>query len=129
MNRVAVSVVLILASVAAFVAFAGLGGLQEILIAVVVVAISGFVPFLIGVAAQVVAKNRPLPLWAPWMLAALAAAVRLVAPELGGLTMLDSELAAIALTLVVAGSFAELGSALVRVLRIHRSRSTACSQG
>ncbi|MDP2183226.1 MAG: hypothetical protein Q8K99_11745 [Actinomycetota bacterium] len=95
-------------------------GPMEMFFGMLVVILAGVVPFCLGVVAQLLMKRVDLPAYAPWLLGIGMGILRFLAPQFGGLKLLDSEVASAVLTVVLSAGFAEYGAALARAIRRRR---------
>jgi len=121
MKRVTIGALLIGVVFLTIVINARLFSAADLLIALLIVLVTGFVPFSLGSIYQVLMGHSPLPLYVPWLLGVALGTVRLLFPQLGGFTVAGSTAVSVMLTIVLAAGFAELGAALIRLVR-HRQR-------
>ena len=123
MRRVVTSVAILVAALLVIVITQRVASPVELLVALLVLIIAGVFPFALGVVVQMLTKAHAVPICFAWSFGVVAGAVRLIVPQFGGLTVFESEAAAVVFTVLLSASFMELGSAAVRTLRQGRADS------
>ena len=117
MRRVVTSVAILVAALLVIVITQRVASPVELLVALLVLIIAGVFPFALGVVVQMLTKAHAVPICFAWSFGVVAGAVRLIVPQFGGLTVFESEAAAVVFTVLLSASFMELGSAAVRTFR------------
>jgi len=127
MHRVKLAALLIAVVFAIFVVTGGGMGVLELAMVVAVLLFTGIGPFAFGVATRLLWKTDAVPVIVPWAFGLVLGVLRLVAPGLGGLVVMDSTPLAVGLTIVLTAAFTELGIASGAAVARRRSDRNATS--
>jgi len=127
MRRVTAAALIVGVAFAMIVLSGGHWGVAEFLIVLAVVLATGIGPFAFGVVVRLLWKNESVPLAVPWVFGAALGLIRFVAPQLGGLTVMNSKPLAVLFTVALGGAFAELGIAGASAILLRRKARNVAS--